>query len=481
MPNASLLIARRPGEFDVTELHRIEDPDDFVLWIDDLAAHWRISGGRLIDSLQEWLTHRHRYLIASHYDDRGPVLLDHNDFKRLKVPVFALPAALSTDELAAQQDIYGLTATTTLIGKHPPRGPVASNRLADFSRSINRLAAHYGIETPITAGAIAAELGGKHPHYAGKQFGNVDIDGEVGESHPLIQWLTKVRGCYDPEAVQRSKHLVIDGRLCILALIALDPALASQVGPTTADLLDAECDLRPTLPVPPARQHVRFVPDYPVELTDDELGRRGVATALTNQLQTLVDQQPGRSFLVHIDGPWGAGKSTLLGFVREEVNRPEKATASLPGTRAAARGNPWLVVPFDAWRQSKAGQPWLTLMHAVRGAVGAVQPRVWGAPWFCLRERGRLINRWQWFALLAMAAAVTGIGWLVIGHADVTVSTWGDWAKVVGGLLPVLAARGSSRALPAGSCCLTPAAQLEPSSMPGQTPWRTLPGTSIGC
>lgn len=93
------------------------------------------------------------------------------------------------------------------------------------------------------------------------------------------------------------------------------------------------------------REHVAWLDDDPVDIDADELGRQGVATALEDQLRTLVTDYPQRSFLVHIDGPWGAGKSTLMRFVQECVIRRSNESGA------------WLVVSYDAWRQSKAGPP----------------------------------------------------------------------------------------------------------------------------
>lgn len=72
------------------------------------------------------------------------------------------------------------------------------------------------------------------------------------------------------------------------------------------------------------REHVAWLDDDPVVSKADALGRDGVAMALDEQLRTLDREKPGRSFLVHIDGPWGAGKSTLMQFVRDRPAEPER-------------------------------------------------------------------------------------------------------------------------------------------------------------
>jgi KAP family P-loop domain len=65
-------------------------------------------------------------------------------------------------------------------------------------------------------------------------------------------------------------------------------------------------------------------------------------------MRRLREEEPRTSFLIHVDGPWGAGKSTLLNFLRAELGRD------------------WLIVEFDAWRQSNVGPAWWALLAALR-------------------------------------------------------------------------------------------------------------------
>jgi hypothetical protein len=170
-------------------------------------------------------------------------------------------------------------------------------------------------------------------------------------------------------------------------------------------------------PVPEtvAREHVPLLDDEPVGLADDQLGREGVADALRDQLQELAENFRGKSFFVHLDGAWGAGKSSLLRFLRESVDTS------------------WLVVPYDAWRQSRGGPPWLTLLQAVRAGVRSTHAHAAGRALFWLRERFRLIRTWQWLALLLMFLIVAAAVLLVVkAHLNLTLSKWGDLAKLVG-------------------------------------------------
>ena len=270
-----------------------------------------------------------------------------------------------------------MTATTALIGKNPPRGPITADRFADFSRASTGSPRVTESRRP-SPPARSRPTWQQYPNYAGKRFGNVDIDGEGGVSRSSS-------GSHGPRLLRPrsgapSKHQVVDGRLCILALIALDPALASQVGPSLPTCWKPNATFARSLR---CRRYANTSDSWriPGGLNGDELGRRGVATALTDQLQTLVDDHPGRSFLVHIDGAWGAGKSTLLGFVSDEINAAKKARASQPGRGRKPRKS----VARRSVRRlaSIEGRPALADVDARGpGAVSAIQPRVWGTPWF---------------------------------------------------------------------------------------------------
>lgn len=93
-------------------------------------------------------------------------------------------------------------------------------------------------------------------------------------------------------------------------------------------------------------RHAAWQPDDPASA--DLLDRRPLARALAIQLGRFADDRAAGSFLVHVDGPWGAGKTTLLDLLRDEL------------------GEDWLVIRFNAWRQSKVGTPWWALLAAFR-------------------------------------------------------------------------------------------------------------------
>ena len=97
-----------------------------------------------------------------------------------------------------------------------------------------------------------------------------------------------------------------------------------------------------------ANDQIRWLTDFPA--TDDSLKRIPLARALMSRLREIQSDGAGRSFLIHLDGEWGAGKSSLLNFIRDEAAD-------------------WLVVDVNAWRQSRMGPPWWSLLTSLRTAL----------------------------------------------------------------------------------------------------------------
>jgi KAP family P-loop domain len=310
--------------------------------------------------------------------------------------------------------------------------------LSPFSPSMHGVITGLGLDSQVTASAIAEALQHLHPEYAGSLFGAVNLDATAGQRRTLREWLAVVRDAFDLDTIAASDHPDIGGRLVIKALAVLDPDLAAALGTDVVTRLAKERPIAPTLPPPESslREHVRWVIDDPVDLSNDQLGRAAVAHALELQLVELVKIEDGRSFLVHIDGAWGAGKSTLLRFLRELVDPPRKP-ASPGGRRSHGR---WLVISYDAWRQSRAGPPWLTLLSAVRNAVRAEQ-RGWRArAKFWLMERVLLLSAWQLVAMmLLLIVGVVAIITLLVSGNGLGMGRAGSFLQLLGSLTTVLA------------------------------------------
>ncbi|WP_158647662.1 P-loop NTPase fold protein [Actinoplanes sp. ATCC 53533] len=169
---------------------------------------------------------------------------------------------------------------------------------------------------------------------------------------------------------------------------------------------------------------VRWVADFPA--TDDALKRRPLARALAQRLRQVQEDAMGRSFLIHLDGEWGSGKSSLLNFVREELDD-------------------WLVVDFDAWRESRLGPPWWSLLTSLRAAVRGSLRRP-GRVRLRLAEAGTRMRRGGVYllSLLTMALLMVGL-YLLFRPAHFTAGTATDLAKLVAaGVTAVVGLWGAS-------------------------------------
>jgi hypothetical protein len=267
--------------------------------------------------------------------------------------------------------------------------------LARYSADVHRLASTFDPGVQVTASALAQEFQAAHPDYAGGMFTTTSLDLEVGLRRTVNLWLERVRDLYTVEASTTSKPVVIDGRMVLAGLVKLDRPFRRTLDEAgVAEHLWAELKVRPS--DPDLREDIVWKPDAPA--IDDHLDRRLVATALGERLAECDARYPGESFLAHIDGPWGAGKSTLLTFLLDHNGE---------------RDRPWCVVEFDAWRQARAGPPWLLLLTALRSALlrdGYL------SRWSLLHERWQLLGlRYQLAGLACVTTLAVLIGLLASG------------------------------------------------------------------
>lgn len=154
---------------------------------------------------------------------------------------------------------------------------------------------------------------------------------------------------------------------------------------------------------------LRWIHDDPAKR--DALQREGIALGVATQVRRMVVEEPGKSFLVHVDGPWGSGKTTLLGFLEKRLRTSDE------------EGGPWVVATFDAWRQSKVGPPWLALTSCLRSAL-ARDRKPMARVWLRIREWARLAGAGQWVAsalFILIAGALAYFTWHN-GWADATVA-----------------------------------------------------------
>jgi hypothetical protein len=178
------------------------------------------------------------------------------------------------------------------------------------------------------------------------------------------------------------------------------------------------------------REQVEWLSDSPADR--DLLRRRPLARALATRMRRLHEDEPRTSFLIHVDGPWGAGKSTILNFLRADLQRD------------------WLVVEFDAWRQSNVGPAWWALLAALRHDLAQslsfwarVRLRVAEA-WARIRRAGAPFLLALSF-LLVIAAGV----FLLLRPQQLDSKAAGDLAKTVTAIVSAVGTLGAG-ALVAG-------------------------------
>ena len=139
----------------------------------------------------------------------------------------------------------------------------------------------------------------------------------------------------------------------------------------------------------------------------DALGRTQLAKSLAQRLRQIDEADAEESFLLHVDGPWGSGKSTVLGLLEQQLRGDEER---------------WLVVGFDAWRQSRVGPPWWALLTSLRatqrqasGRFGAMRLRL-AETAHRLRQNGLSLL----LTLIVLAVAVTAF--LLLGPVQGSVA-----------------------------------------------------------
>jgi len=275
-------------------------------------------------------------------------------------------------------------------------GP-ATWAVLELSPSVRHAVA--SLDGPATASRITAELLRLHPEYAGGRGRGLRLDPEAGERRPVRDWLNGVRALVPPSVPR------LHGRVVILGLAALDPALAEQLRREGfAEALRGEVreplDLTPSSAAA-AEERFDFVssatPDLPS--SEDLLG----FTPLVDALHALLDDpKTTLPLAIAVTAPWGAGKSSLMCQLKARLESPPPEPP--PHRR-------WATVQFDAWKYERSERLWAALAKAIYE-----QPQERMTPWQRVRFRVRLewrrLGWWKFAAitlwpLLAAAGAVT--------------------------------------------------------------------------
>jgi hypothetical protein len=263
----------------------------------------------------------------------------------------------------------------------------------------------------VTAAQLVAEVLKLHPEYGERRGAEVKLNLTRGETAPPDEWLRRVRALLDPEQAKE-----LHGRVLIVGLARLDDALRADLeqggflAAVEREIWEPLATLFRDAPAEPA-ETVPTHTDNPAIV--DELNREGFARILARRIRDTRTREEeaakargdetfpsGRSFLVHIHGPWGIGKTSLLNFLRTELHRPAP--------------KPWVVVTFNAWQHQRLVPPWWWLMSGVYRQGFHELWRI--SPSRALLFRGR---EWLWrakggwpgYLMLLAGAALTVLVW----------------------------------------------------------------------
>jgi KAP family P-loop domain len=325
-----------------------------------------------------------------------------------------------------------------------------------------------GLTGPVSATELVAAVFALHPEYAGGRAGQLESKLVRGErARTADEWLADVRRIFDPSSVG-----MLHGRVVILGLALLEPALRSQlegagafVGiakelntplesiltPEGRELLAGTPSAAPT-PSPQSgpEETVPTYTDNPA--TVDALNREGLARVLARRIREMRAMETaeatrvkdaefprGRAFLVHLDGRWGAGKTSMLNFVAAHLAKPDP--------------QPWIVVTFNAWQHQRIMPPWWWLMRTVHqeGFRSLWRMNKVQAAKFRLRELiWRAQAGWFWWLLALVGLVILAVVFFTRAyrHPD-TVQKWLALVTVILGYVLIIlgAVRGGSRSI----------------------------------
>lgn len=291
--------------------------------------------------------------------DRGELVID------VQAVVSALLAARQQGRLAtAAQWLQAWSQEQQLlfVMRAPPLGTGLRPTLSKTMRSVVMPRAI--ALRDITMGSTPEPVGLRHLLFA------------LAEQSPA-KWPPTVQGDF------ASHTQLADMRMRIVDRTALSPLKGEDMGVWVA-LLDEAPPLPTPAASPPPTEATPLLSDNPA--TIDTLGRQPLATALATRLVRLQGEEAQSAspaaVMVHLHGAWGSGKSSMVRILT---------------TALAAQEPEWLVVDFNAWRNSRVKPPWWNMLTELKRAVSRRH----------LREAARIrwivadpaLLRWAWLQL----------------------------------------------------------------------------------
>jgi hypothetical protein len=347
--------------------------------------------------------------------------------------------AVALDPNAASPKVYTENLLLGLIRTHEPTSEPEvllkhyGRSVLDLEVQVQRVSGHHllGVQSPISLLELPALSRNTQRALdeAVKLSRNRPWSGDTVRAPHLFGGLLKQPKCFAYDALQAALGADADlariADLYVGAFLTQGPE-ASYVGFLNAEepasSSSAASAARTDAGRPKARDQVEWVADAPASI--DLLKRQSIATALAQRLRRIDQgaESKGDSFLVHIDGPWGSGKSTLLDFLNDDLCQD------------------WLIVRFDAWRQSRVGPPWWSLLTRLRHdmASGMRGPARFRLRWAETLERVRHGGAPYVLSLVLLSVAAVGL-FILLRPQHVSIGNAGNIAASVGAIVATLA------------------------------------------
>lgn len=258
--------------------------------------------------------------------------------------------SIDYDVVLSEVDRYHTGTPPRSAGSGNP--PPLSETMQDVARHFSAGDTSSVAGTDISAFEIARAIQLRHPEYAEGRLVLESIP-EAGAFHSWNDWLDLVARQYDREAVAQSRHEVLDGRLFLVGLALIDPAMREllEEGESFVPLLLEvdESAAPPGTPLWRVLQEVQLGYGYQSDEAsgEDQLGIEGEVNAVC---AVITDRAVKPPLAVGLFGEWGTGKSFFMGKMRERIAQ----LTSTSGRQTGDGPKPLNVIQirFNAWHYS---------------------------------------------------------------------------------------------------------------------------------
>jgi hypothetical protein len=260
-------------------------------------------------------------------------------------PWFLEDLRLAPDDVSPHSLIF--------LGIESPSGPEPVRSTTSLSPTVQGIERDLGDE-PVTAFGIAAALVDHHPEYASHRLGQTILTPIPNAArYPWEFWRDSVVNLYDLDAIAKSTHRGLDGRLLLVGLGLFDEPLRlvlDEQGVWAPLLLEFdEAAAGASGPVRDALNAIQLAHGYESDrvIGDDQLGIQGEVNAVC---EVITDPAVDPPVAVGLFGAWGSGKSFFMEKMRERVYElTARSNVRRKGNVVQIRFNAWHYADTSLW------------------------------------------------------------------------------------------------------------------------------------